>query len=70
MKQICNAMHVLVAMMGLILSPAYVKAQSEVSQVSGSVRDALGAAIPDAAVQIRNTATNEVRAVQTDGRGE
>jgi len=49
---------------------ASLTAQSSVSQVSGSVRDPLGAAIPDAAVLIRNTATNEVRTVQTDDRGE
>lgn len=70
MKQICNWVYVLAAILCLSLPSAYLEAQSAVSQVSGAVRDPLGAAIPDAAVQIRNTATNEVRTVQTDGRGE
>ncbi len=39
------------------------------AQVSGTVSDASGAAVPSAQVQITNTDTNAVRTVQTGGDG-
>ena len=50
-RQVIEAVLLLSVYLGM--STAYLKAQSSVSQVSGSVRDPLGAAIPDAAVQPR-----------------
>ena len=45
-------------------------AQSPTATVVGTVRDVLGAAIPGASVQIRNTENNDIRKIQTDAQGE
>jgi outer membrane receptor protein involved in Fe transport len=45
-------------------------AQNPTATLVGTVRDASGAAIPGAAVQVRNIETNDNRAVPTDPQGE
>ncbi len=44
-------------------------AQGQLSQISGTVLDSTGAAIPDATVKVTNTATDLVRTVVTDSAG-
>src|SRR5665213_1305761 len=44
-------------------------AQSATATVQGTVTDASGAAVPDAAVQLKNTGTGASRTVNTDAQG-
>ncbi len=44
-------------------------AQSDVGSISGFIKDASGAVIPNASVTIRNEGTNESHAVKTDSAG-
>lgn len=53
----------------LSLSPLVMRAQSVSSSVQGTVTDATGAVIPDAAVTLSNTQTGAVLKGQTDGSG-
>ena len=45
-------------------------AQAPTATLTGTVTDVSKAAIPDAGVEVRNTATNEVRSTKTNGQGE
>src|SRR3990172_4879775 len=44
-------------------------AQETTATISGTVRDATGAVIPGAAVQVRNVATGITRSIETDAQG-
>jgi hypothetical protein len=55
----------------LLLMPALrVRAQFESASVLGYVRDSSGAAIPNAAVTLTNTATSIAQRTTTDGEGK
>jgi len=69
MNQIYKMMYVLAAMICLVIASANLEAQSAVSQVSGVIKDATGAIVPDAEIQIKNTDTNIVHTVRSDGAG-
>src|ERR1019366_7235157 len=63
--------HVFLAALLVCVSSFHVEAQSTpVSQVSGVVQDASGAAIPDAQVTITNIDTGAARTVTTGWDGE
>ena len=44
-------------------------AQSATATISGTVTDASGAAVPDAAVQVRNIGTGTTQSVKSDAQG-
>ena len=58
----------LLLMAGVVFSLTLI-AQGQLSQISGTVLDSTGAAIPGAAVKVTNTATGLVRNVVTDADG-
>ena len=53
----------------LILTTGLLYGQSAQSTLTGRVVDSSGAAIPDAAVEITNTETNQTSRAVTDGEG-
>ena len=54
----------------LLLATGIVKAQGTATgAISGTVNDASGAVIGDAAVQVRNVGTGQARSITTDGQG-
>jgi outer membrane receptor protein involved in Fe transport len=55
---------------GLILFTAALPAQTRTAVILGTVRDASGSVVPNAALEVRNTETNEVRKTVSDGKGE
>lgn len=44
-------------------------AQSSTAAMTGTVLDQSGAAVPNAQIEVRNTATNDIRRLSTDGKG-
>ena len=54
----------------MLLVASGLQAQVESGKVVGTVRDASGAVVADAAVALVNTATNATRNVRTDSDGE
>ena len=54
----------------MLLVASSLQAQVESGKVVGTVRDASGAIVADAAVAVVNTATNATRNVRTDSNGE
>ena len=58
---------ILLAILALMVNPAL--AQVESGTIAGTVSDATGAVIPNAAVTVTNTASNVKRTVQTSGTG-
>ncbi len=58
----------LAALVGVVLS-VNIFAQGQLSQIQGTVIDASGAAVPDAAVKVTNTSTSLVRTVNTGADG-
>jgi carboxypeptidase family protein len=58
------------AMLCILLAPAAARAHTTSASVTGTVRDASGAIVPGATVQIRNHNTSQVAETVTDGRGE
>ena len=57
-----------VALLGLLISPM-VHAQQSTGSVNGSVHDATGAVIPQAAITLTNTATSAVRTITSNQSG-
>src|SRR5215469_13413982 len=53
----------------LVLAPTLVFAQADTGTLGGTVKDTTGAAVPDAMVTVRNTATGATRTVQTGSDG-
>ena len=56
------------ALLALFTSAAF--AQLTTADILGTVTDATGAVVPNAAVTLTNTGTNQVRTVQSNGSGE
>ena len=59
------------ALMGLLLCVAGtgLLAQVTTATISGTVSDSSGASVPDAMVQVKNTATGITQSTNTDGQG-
>ena len=57
-------------LLALVLAPSSLFSQAITANVVGSVTDPSGAAVPHAAVVIRNQQTNQARAVTTDELGK
>jgi hypothetical protein len=62
-------LHVLVAFAALSVCGAVASAQLETGQIAGTVTDQTGAAVPDAAVAIKNLSTNTVRNTVSSSSG-
>jgi hypothetical protein len=60
---------ILPAALVILLFVPFGRSQTSTGAVNGSVLDSSSAAVPGAAVTIRNTATGEARAAKTDERG-
>ena len=57
------------AMLMVTIGAQRLNAQAATATVSGTVTDSSGAAIPDAAISMRNTATDVTRSIVSDGQG-
>jgi hypothetical protein len=64
-----TAAFVFATVAGAFCMPASLHAQSFTAAITGTVTDQSGAAVPNARVEIRNTGTNEIRTVTSDGSG-
>ncbi len=60
---------VLACMLAFSLAPGFLMAQFGTGAILGNVTDPSGAVVPGAKVSVRNVATNESRAVETDADG-
>src|SRR4051812_10049819 len=58
------------ALLAAFLAPAPAPAQFDTAAVLGTVRDAEGAAVPNAKVTVRNVATGIINTTNTDGQGD
>jgi hypothetical protein len=70
MRNSCAGIQVFAFLAIFSVSCLHAAAQSAVSQISGVVKDGTGAIVPEAEVQIKNTDTNIVHSVQSNGAGE
>ncbi len=64
-----TAPRIIAVLLLMICGGLSVQGQTNFGRISGSVKDANGAGIPNANVTITNTATNSARTVVTDGDG-
>src|SRR5262249_55155099 len=60
---------VLCAAIAAVLAAANLCGQAATATIQGTVTDMSGAAVPDAAVQLKNTGTGAVRTVNTNAQG-
>jgi outer membrane receptor protein involved in Fe transport len=66
----CNSnRNFLYALAVLLIAPSLALAQADTGTLTGTVRDASGAVVPDAMVMVRNTATGATRTEQTGADG-
>ncbi|NIY18619.1 MAG: TonB-dependent receptor plug domain-containing protein, partial [Nitrospinaceae bacterium] len=64
-----NRLIVCLAVAGLLIAPAVMKAQTGTATISGAITDPTGAAIADATVRVRNVNTGIERVVKTNQQG-
>src|SRR5688572_2640048 len=71
MKHVSSAVLLFVLTIGVLASPTSTSAQAVIAaaQLAGTVRDASGAVVPNAAVTLRNLDTNRTTTTTSDGSG-